>query len=51
MTDTEAADKLAQTRTDLLHFRAKFYRSLYFNVCHCAAYPWAHHRKIGRCGK
>lgn len=31
--------------------RAKLFRGLYFNVCHCPAYPWLHHRKIGRCGK
>jgi len=23
----------------------------YPNICYCAAYPWLHHRKIGRCGK
>jgi len=29
--------------------RAKLFRSLYFNVCHCAAYTWAHRRYMGRC--
>lgn len=30
---------------------AMLMRSLYKNVCPCAAYEWLHHRGIGRCGR